>query len=83
MTLSLIGRPVGEHGSSATDTDRPVSTCPDFRVNVYQMGELARLSFVAGADCLCGTCRDGERPPSWPACGGARERTGVNELFAP
>jgi hypothetical protein len=46
---SLIGRPVGDHGSSAEDTYCPVSTCPDFRVNVYRMGELAGLSFVAGA----------------------------------
>jgi hypothetical protein len=47
--VSAIGRPVGDHGSSASDACCLVSTCPDSRVNVYQMGEPARLSFVAGA----------------------------------
>jgi hypothetical protein len=27
-----------------------VSTCPDFRINVYQMCKIAKLRFVAGAE---------------------------------
>jgi len=27
-----------------------VSTCPDFRINVYQMCRLGKLSYVAGAE---------------------------------
>ncbi|MEY4199336.1 MAG: hypothetical protein RLZZ265_1076, partial [Verrucomicrobiota bacterium] len=27
-----------------------VSTCPDFRVNVYQMCNIGKLNYVAGAE---------------------------------
>jgi hypothetical protein len=49
-TLWLIEWLVGEHGFSAADAYCLVSTCPDFRINVYQTCELAKLSFVAGAE---------------------------------
>jgi acetamidase/formamidase len=49
-TLMLIDWLVQEHGFNATDAYCLVSTCPDFRINVYQMCKLAKLSFVAGAE---------------------------------
>ena len=41
---------ITEHGLTPTDAYCLVSTCPDFRINVYQMCKLAKLSFVAGAE---------------------------------
>jgi len=35
---------------SATDAYCLVSTCPDFRINIYQMVNMGSLSFVAGAE---------------------------------
>jgi amidase len=49
-TLHLMDWLIGEHGYSPTDAYCLVSTCPDFRINVYQMCKLAKLSFVAGAE---------------------------------
>jgi acetamidase/formamidase len=49
-TLWLIEWLVSDYGFSAADAYCLVSTCPDFRINVYQMCKLAKLSFVAGAE---------------------------------
>ena len=39
-----------ELGFTPTDAYCLVSTCPDFRINVYQMCKIRGLSFVAGAE---------------------------------
>ena len=48
-TKHLIEWLVIEHNFTPTDAYCLVSTCPDFRINVYQMVNIAKLSFVAGA----------------------------------
>ena len=49
-TFHLMDWLITEFGFSPTDAYCLVSTCPDFRINVYQMCKLAKLSFVAGAE---------------------------------
>jgi acetamidase/formamidase len=49
-TINLIDWLVTDHGFTATDAYCLVSTCPDFRINVYQMCKVRGLSFVAGAE---------------------------------
>ena len=49
-TKHLIEWLVEEHSLTPTDAYCLVSTCPDFRINVYQMCNIAKLSFVAGAE---------------------------------
>jgi acetamidase/formamidase len=49
-TFYLMDWLIGEHGFSPTDAYCLVSTCPDFRINVYQMCKIGKLSFVAGAE---------------------------------
>ena len=49
-TKHLIEWLVEEHNLAPTDAYCLVSTCPDFRINVYQMCNIAKLSFVAGAE---------------------------------
>jgi acetamidase/formamidase len=49
-TIQLIDWLVSDYGFSATDAYCLVSTCPDFRINVYQMCKIAKLSYVAGAE---------------------------------
>jgi acetamidase/formamidase len=49
-TVNLMDWLVSEHGLTPTDAYCLVSTCPDFRIHVYQMCKLAKLSFVAGAE---------------------------------
>jgi acetamidase/formamidase len=49
-TINLIDWLVTDHGYSATDAYCLVSTCPDFRINVYQMCRVGKLSYVAGAE---------------------------------
>lgn len=49
-TLNLIDWLVSDYGFSATDAYCLVSVCPDFRINVYQMCKLGKLSYVAGAE---------------------------------
>ena len=41
---------ITDYGLTATDAYCLVSTCPDFRINVYQMCKIGKLSFVAGAE---------------------------------
>ena len=49
-TVNLMDWLITEYGFTPTDAYCLVSTCPDFRINVYQMCKLAKLSFVAGAE---------------------------------
>lgn len=49
-TIQLMDWLIGDYGFSPTDAYCLVSTCPDFRINVYQMCKIAGLSFVAGAE---------------------------------
>jgi acetamidase/formamidase len=49
-TVNLMDWLVTEYGFTPTDAYCLVSTCPDFRIHVYQMCKIGRLSFVAGAE---------------------------------
>jgi acetamidase/formamidase len=49
-TVQLMDWLVTDFGFTPTDAYCLVSTCPDFRINVYQMCKIAKLSFVAGAE---------------------------------
>ncbi|HZZ77824.1 MAG TPA: acetamidase/formamidase family protein, partial [Gemmataceae bacterium] len=49
-TFQLMDWLITEYGFSPTDAYCLVSTCPDFRINVYQMCKIGKLSFVAGAE---------------------------------
>jgi amidase len=41
---------IADYGFTPTDAYCLVSTCPEFRVHVYQMCKIGKLSFVAGAE---------------------------------
>jgi acetamidase/formamidase len=49
-TVHLMEWLISDYGFTPTDAYCLVSTCPDFRINVYQMCRIAKLSFVAGAE---------------------------------
>jgi acetamidase/formamidase len=49
-TVRLIEWLAADHGFTAVDAYCLVSTCPDFRINVYQMCKIGKLAFVAGAE---------------------------------
>jgi len=49
-TQHLMAWLVDDYGFTPTDAYCLVSTCPDFRINVYQMCNIAQLSYVAGAE---------------------------------
>lgn len=49
-TINLMDWLITEYGYTPTDAYCLVSTCPDFRINVYQMCRLAKISYVAGAE---------------------------------
>ena len=49
-TTHLMDWLISDHDFSPTDAYCFVSTCPDFRVNVYQMCKIGKLSYVAGAE---------------------------------
>ena len=49
-TIHLMDWLIQEYRFSPTDAYCLVSTCPDFRINVYQMCKIGKLSFVAGAE---------------------------------
>jgi acetamidase/formamidase len=49
-TVNLMDWLISDYGFSPTDAYCLVSTCPDFRINVYQMCKIGKLSFVAGAE---------------------------------
>jgi acetamidase/formamidase len=49
-TKHLMAWLIDEFDFSPTDAYCLMSTCPDFRINVYQMCDIAQLSYVAGAE---------------------------------
>ena len=49
-TINLMDWLITGYGFTPTDAYCLVSTCPDFRINVYQMCKIAKLSYVAGAE---------------------------------
>lgn len=49
-TFNLMEWLIQEYGFTPTDAYCLVSTCPDFRINVYQMCRLGKLNYVAGAE---------------------------------
>lgn len=49
-TLNLMSWLTAEYDFTPTDAYFLVSTCPDFRINVYQMVKLRNISYVAGAE---------------------------------
>jgi acetamidase/formamidase len=49
-TIQLIDWLVSDYGFKPVDAYCLVSTCPDFRINVYQMCKIGKLSYVAGAE---------------------------------
>jgi acetamidase/formamidase len=49
-TFNLMDWLITDYRFSPTDAYCLVSTCPDFRINVYQMCKLGKLSYVAGAE---------------------------------
>jgi acetamidase/formamidase len=49
-TFNLMDWLITEYGFTPTDAYCLVSTCPDFRINVYQMCKLGKLNYVAGAE---------------------------------
>lgn len=49
-TVNLMQWMIDDYGFTPTDAYCFVSTCPDFRVNVYQMTPLGSLNYVAGVE---------------------------------
>jgi acetamidase/formamidase len=49
-TIYLMDWLIRDFGFTPTDAYCLVSTCPDFRINVYQMCKLGKLNYVAGAE---------------------------------
>jgi acetamidase/formamidase len=49
-TVNLMDWLITDYGFSPTDAYCLVSTCPDFRINVYQMCKIGKLGYVAGAE---------------------------------
>jgi amidase len=49
-TIQLISWLVRDYNFTPEDAYCIVSTCPDFRINVYQMCNIAKLRYVAGAE---------------------------------
>jgi acetamidase/formamidase len=49
-TFHLMDWLITEYEFSPTDAYCLVSTCPDFRINVYQMCKIGKLNYVAGAE---------------------------------
>ena len=49
-TTHLMDWLISEYRFTPPDAYCLVSTCPDFRINVYQMCKIGKLSFVAGAE---------------------------------
>jgi amidase len=49
-TINLIDWLITDYNLTPTDAYCLVSTCPDFRIHVYQMCKLGKLSYVAGAE---------------------------------
>jgi hypothetical protein len=71
-TIHLIDWLVTEHGFSATDAYCLVSTCPEFRINVYQMWHIMQFiddTEVAQSDVVIGLLGAGT-PPATPLMSG-------------
>jgi acetamidase/formamidase len=49
-TIHLMDWLITDYGFTPTDAYCLVSTCPDFRINIYQMCKVGKLSYVAGAE---------------------------------
>ncbi|HEV3340964.1 MAG TPA: hypothetical protein VG125_11425, partial [Pirellulales bacterium] len=49
-TVHLMDWLISDYDFTPTDAYCLVSACPDFRINVYQMCRVGKLSFVAGAE---------------------------------
>src|SRR5439155_25685639 len=49
-TFNLMDWLIPEYNFTPTDAYCLVSTCQDFRINVYQMCKIAKLMYVAGAE---------------------------------
>jgi len=49
-TVNMMDWLIAEHGYTPTDAYCLVSTCPDFRIHVYQMCKIGKLCFVTGAE---------------------------------
>ena len=49
-TVNLMDWLITDYGLTPTEAYCLVSTCPNFRINVYQMCRLGKLSYVAGAE---------------------------------
>ncbi len=49
-TINLMDWLITDYGFTPTDAYCLVSTCPDFRINVYQMCRIRNLGPVAGAE---------------------------------
>ena len=49
-TVMMMDWLVKSYGYSQTDAYCFVGTCPDFRINVYQMVKIGKLCYVAGAE---------------------------------
>jgi amidase len=49
-TYHLMDWLITEYGFTPTDAYCLVGTCPDFRINVYQMCRMGKLGYVAGAE---------------------------------
>ncbi|MFN3652702.1 MAG: acetamidase/formamidase family protein [Armatimonadota bacterium] len=66
-TISLMEWLIEDYGFTPTDAYCLVSTCPEFRINVYQMCRLGKLSYVAGAELprryLLGSAPEAETCP--------------------
>src|SRR5262249_54839908 len=49
-TFNLMDWLITDHRFTPTDAYCLVSTCPDFRIHVYQMCKVGKLNYVAGAE---------------------------------
>lgn len=49
-TVALMDWLIRDYGYSPTDAYCLVGTCPDFRINIYQMVRIGKLQYVAGAE---------------------------------
>lgn len=49
-TINLMDWLIADYALTPTDAYCLVSTCPDFRINVYQMCKVGKLNYVAGAE---------------------------------
>jgi acetamidase/formamidase len=49
-TINLMDWLIADYGFTPTDAYCLVSTCPEFRIHVYQMCKLGKLNYVAGAE---------------------------------